>query len=84
MAVCDHRGTILFVSDSYQGSTHDKSIWDEIVFDFGELNVLADLGFLGVEKEQSNVILPYKNPKNGNITPLQKDINKTIGSARVK
>lgn len=51
LAVCDEKGTILFISDSYQGSTLDKSIWDQIDFEFGELNVLADLGFLGVEKD---------------------------------
>lgn len=84
LAVCDEKGTILFISDSCQGSTHDKTIWDQIEFDFGELNVLADLGFLGAEKEQPNVILPYKKPKNGDITAIQKDINKVIGSVRVK
>lgn len=84
LAVCDEKGTILFISDSYEGSTHDKSIWEQIDFDFGELNVLADLGFVGADKDQPNVILPYKKPKNGEITAIQKDINKAIGSARVK
>lgn len=84
LAISDEKGYILFVSDSYQGSTHDKSIWDQIKFDFGELNVLVDLGFLGAEKDQPNVILPYKKPKKGEITALQKDINKAIGSVRVK
>lgn len=84
LAVCDEKGSILFISDSYEGSTHDKSIWDQIDFEFGEQNVLADLGFLGAEKEQPNVILPYKKPKNGEITSIQKDINKAIGSVRVK
>ena len=84
LAVCDQKGTILFISDSCEGSMHDKSIWNQIEFDFGELNVLADLGFLGAEKEQSNVILPYKKPKNGDVTVIQKNINKAIGSVRVK
>lgn len=84
LAICDENGAILFVSDSCQGSTHDKSIWDELEFDFGDLNVLADLGFFGVEKDYPNVILPYKKPKNGEITDLQKQINKAIGSVRVK
>jgi hypothetical protein len=42
LVVCDEKGLILFISDSYQGSTHDKSIWDQIDFEFGEQNVLAD------------------------------------------
>jgi len=83
LAISDERGKILFVSDTYQGSTHDKSIWDDIQFDFGELNVLTDLGFLGAERGQPNVILPFKKPKNGELTALQKEINSVIGSSRV-
>lgn len=84
LAISDEKGYVFFISDSYQGSTHDKTIWDEIQFDFGELNVLVDLGFLGVEKNQPNVIIPYKKPRKKEITPLQKTINKAIGSVRVR
>lgn len=84
LAISDEKGYVLYVSDSYQGSTHDKTIWDEIQFDFGELNVLVDLGFLGAEKDQPNVIIPYKKPRKSEITPLQKKINKAIGSVRVR
>ena len=84
LAISDEKGYILFISGSYQGSTHDKSIWDQIDLDFGDLNVLTDLGFLGADKTHPNVILPYKKPKNKELTDLQKDINKAIGSCRVK
>lgn len=84
LAISDQCGYILFVSDAYEGSTHDKSIWDQMHFDFGDLNVLADLGFLGAEKDHPNVILPYKKSKNKTLTPLQKDINQAVGSARVR
>ncbi len=83
LAISDQRGYLVFVSDTYQGSTHDKSIWDQIQFDFAQFNVLADLGFLGAEKDYPNVILPYKKPKNKTLTSLQKEINKAVGSARV-
>ena len=39
LAVCDEKGIILFISDSCQGSTHNNSIWNQIEFDYGELNV---------------------------------------------
>lgn len=52
LAVCNAR---LYCQDS----THNKSIWNQIDFDFGERNILTDLGFLWAEKEQANVILPY-------------------------
>lgn len=84
LAISDENGYVFFVSHSYQGSTHDKTIWDQIQFDFGEFNVLADLGFLGAEKDQPNVILPFKKPRNKDLSTLQKDINKAIGSSRVR
>jgi hypothetical protein len=40
-----HEGRGLFINGSYQGSTHDKSIWDQIDLDFGDLHLLIDLGF---------------------------------------
>ena len=84
MAITNQTGEILFVSNSYEGSVHDKKIWDEITFDFRDLNILADLGFVGADKECLNIILPYKKTKNKDITELQKVINKGIGSVRVK
>ena len=84
LAISDENGYILFVSNSYQGSTHDKTIWDQIQFDFGDFNVLADLGFFGAEKDQPNVILPFKKPRNKELPTSQKDINRAIGSSRVK
>ena len=84
LAITDHQGYIEFISESYMGSVHDKTIWDQIQFDFKDLNVLADLGFQGIEREHINAILPYKKPKGKELTPLQKQINHAIGSARVK
>ena len=84
LAITDHQGYILFVSESYDGSIHDKTIWDQIQFEFKELNLLADLGFAAIEKEHPNAILPYKKPGIKEITPLQKEINRAIGSVRVR
>jgi len=84
LAITDHQGYIEFISESYMGSVHDKTIWDQIQFDFKDLNVLADLGFQGIERKNVNAILPYKKPKGKELTPLQKQINHAIGSARVK
>ncbi len=46
--------------------------------------MLADLGFLGIEKKCPNAILPYKKPTNKELTGLQKQINRGIGAARVR
>lgn len=84
LAITDEHAKILYISPSEDGSTHDKSIWDRINFKFEDKNLLADLGFIGIDKEYLNVILPYKKPKNSELTDLQKEINKKIGSIRVR
>ena len=76
LAITDEGAKVLFVSESEYGSTHDKTIWDGIVFKFRDKNLLADLGFLGIEKDNPNVILPYKKTKNRELTGSQKEINR--------
>jgi hypothetical protein len=84
LVITDQNAKLLFVSESEYGSVHDKTLWDQVLFKFKDKNVLADLGFIGIDKDFDNVILPYKKRKNSTLTDLQKKINKEIGSARVK
>lgn len=84
LAITDEGAKVLFVSESEYGSTHDKTIWDGIVFKFRDKNLLADLGFLGIEKDNPNVILPYKKTKNRELTGSQKEINRKISAVRVR
>ena len=83
MAVTDQKGYVGFIGEPYMGPIHDKTIWDQIECKPKDLDLLADLGFLGMEKQCENVVLPYKKPKGGELTLLQKEINRAIGSARV-
>ena len=83
LAICDTNGYILFVSDACEGAVHDKKIWDGVTFAFNGLNLLANLGFVGINKDTSNAILPYKKTKNKELTTLQQQINKAIGSMRI-
>lgn len=84
LAITDHKGYVLFLSASYEGTVHDKTLWDDLDIEEVEQNMLADLGFLGIEKTHANAILPYKKPKKGELTSSQKKINSAIGSLRVK
>jgi len=83
LAITDQRGYIEFISESYMGSVHDKTIWDQIEINLKGQNLLADLGFVGIEKNCLNAILPYKKPRGKQLTELQKKVNKAIGSARI-
>ena len=81
--ICDPRGYIHFLSPSFTGSTHDKPIFDELDIQTRGVPFLLDLGFLGAEEDET-IILPYKKPKGGQLNPVQKQLNKTISSLRVK
>lgn len=66
LAITDHQGYIEFISESYLGSTHDKVIWDQIDVDLKDFNLLADLGFVGIEKTNLMLFYPTKNLRGEN------------------
>ena len=84
LAITDPDGYMFFLSDSYEGTVHDKALWDDLVIEPFEQNLLVDLGFLGIEKTHPNAILPFKKPRKGKLTELQKQINKVISSLRIR
>lgn len=79
------KGEILYLSPTYPGSVHDKSICDneELSF-FKKLPVIVDLGFLGLSSDIAHIIIPYKNKKNKILTIEQKEFNKWVSKIRVK
>ena len=84
LAITDQNGSILFSSESYVGKTHDKTILDEISINTPHLYILADLGFQGMDSNYENAILPFKKPKNGELTDDQKTMNKFISQLRIR
>ncbi len=78
--LCDSNGYIHFMSDSYTGSTHDKTIFDELNIETNHTSLLLDLGFLGVDE---NIITPFKKPKNRELSITKKQLDKAISSLRV-
>ncbi|MFY0599211.1 MAG: transposase [Cyclobacteriaceae bacterium] len=84
LAITDQHAYIEFISQSNMGSVHDKTIWDELDLKLSDHNLLADLGFVGIEKSCPNAILPFKKPRGKELTELQKRVNKAIGSARIR
>lgn len=83
LAICNSNGKLLYLGETCEGSMHDKSIFDELVIDTQGFNLLLDLGFQGAEKDCPSAILPYKKPKNKELSELQKSINKGISKERV-
>lgn len=79
----DHNQYVYFLGETYEGSMHDKEIWNQLTLKKSPINILVDLGFLGADKQHENVVLPFKNSKKKEITDLQKQINKGISSLRI-
>lgn len=82
-------GRILYLSETYQGSKHDKGICNEVPFHFPKLEVgqlrflWQDTGYQGHQVEGAVVLQPIKKKKNIDLTENEKKYNKSISQFRV-
>jgi hypothetical protein len=77
--------TILFLSDTYAGSTHDKRIADAIPYPLPSgSRLLQDLGFLAFTLDRVESIMPTRKPRKRKLTPAQKAANRRIARRRVR
>lgn len=76
---------ILYLSPTYAGSVHDKSICNEEKLQFLKpVKLFVDLGFLGLSSNTAHIIIPYKNTKKQELNSTQKEYNKWVSKIRVK
>ncbi len=77
--------TILFLSETYAGSTHDKRIADATPYPLpAGSRLLQDLGFLAFTLDQVEVIMPTRKPRGHGLTRAQKAMNRRIARRRVR
>jgi hypothetical protein len=77
--------TILFLSDTYAGSTHDKRIADTTPYPLpAGSRLLQDLGFLAFTLDHVDIIMPTRKPRGRPLTPAQKAVNRRIARRRVR
>jgi hypothetical protein len=81
-------GLILWLGATSAGKLHDKTLVEDLTF-HTSFTLLADLGFLGWQPNEVNLILPHKKARNTNtqkrdLTQEQKDFNKGLAKRRVK
>lgn len=75
---------ILYLSETYEGTVHDKKICDIEEYSFPEKFLLRyDLGYIGYQPENVIIEKPHKNTKLITLTVQQKLENKTISGKRV-
>src|SRR4030095_593542 len=77
--------TLLFLSETYAGSTHDKRIADATPYPLpAGSRLLQDLGFLAFTLQQVEIIMPTKKPRGRALTRAQQAANRRIARRRVR
>jgi hypothetical protein len=77
--------TILFLSDTYAGSTHDQRMADATPYPWpAGSRVLQDLGFLAFTLDQVEIIMPTRKPRGRALSRAQKRANRRIARRRVR
>ena len=82
LALCNQHGYIHFLSASYTGSTPDKTIWDALSMENNGICLLMDWGFLGAEKQDNAILLPFKKAPKQELGKVKKQLNKAMGKLR--
>ena len=76
---------VLYLSPTYEGKAHDKSICDEEQIRFEvPVTLWEDLGFIGLEPDNAEVKRPIKKPRKRELNAEEKAFNRQISSKRVK
>jgi hypothetical protein len=78
-------GIVHFLSDTHEGSTHDKPIADGTQYPLPTgSELLQDLGFQGFGLDAITITQPHKKPRKKELTAEQKAENATIAHRRVR
>jgi DDE superfamily endonuclease len=85
LVLTDGTLTIRYLSDTFAGAMHDKRMAeaDPYCLPLGSW-LLQDLGFLGFSLDGVETLTPFKTPKGGALTLLQKAFNRQLASLRVQ
>jgi DDE superfamily endonuclease len=77
--------TILFLSDTDAGSTHDKRMAEATPYPLpAESRWLQDLGFLACTLDRVEIIMPTRKPRGRALTRAQKAANRRMARRRVR
>jgi DDE superfamily endonuclease len=76
---------VLYLSETFEGKEHDKTILLESDIKFNkEIEALVDLAYKGLSIKNVTIIIPEKKPKNKELTESQKESNKQKSKIRVR
>ena len=85
MLLVDSFGALHVLSDTSEGRVHDTCIADEARYTLPTGRMLdQDAGFQGFSLPGVQIMQPKKKPRNGTLTPQEKEENRRISSVRVR
>ncbi|MDF9796263.1 hypothetical protein OKW21_002603 [Catalinimonas alkaloidigena] len=91
LLIANLEGELIYLGETFEGSVHDKSMYDQAELKFPDHRIAerwhslwVDLGFLGLKAEGVEVYMPEKKPKGKELSNFQKELNTLIASIRVK
>lgn len=83
--LADRSCRLPFLSDTYEGSVHDKPIADQTPYPLLEgSELLQDLGFVGFSLGGVQITMPHKKPHGQELTEAQKAENQVVSHRRVR
>lgn len=75
---------MVYVSPTHQGTMHDKKIADEDMVKFPDhIHLFQDTGFQGFCPSNIHLVQPFKKPRNGELTILEKWFNRYVARIRI-
>ncbi len=78
-------GEKLLLSDTVEGKRKNKNLADETIDKLPKGIILAqDTGFQGFNLEGITIMQPKKKPRGGELSDMEKHINKWISSIRIR
>ncbi|MBU2483308.1 MAG: transposase [Proteobacteria bacterium] len=83
LVVVNSKRKILILTPSKHGKVHDKKINDKNILASRipeNVSILADTGFIGIQKQHQNVLIPKKKPKGDVLSDFDKEMNRLISS----
>jgi hypothetical protein len=83
--LADRTATVVFLSDTFEGASHEKPFVDATPYPLPPgSELLQDLGFLGFTLPDVTITMPHKKPKGQPLTDAQKAENRAISQRRVR
>lgn len=83
--ISHRRGKVVYLSDTYEGSVHDKLICDLEGHEFPEGSKLwQDKGYQGYEPEGVTIMQPKKKPRLQELSEADKEGNRELSRERIE